>query len=97
MKFVLTSEQQVWNAVIVCALNVVENNISFNSCDEDNDLCRRMFPDSNIAKKYRQGHGQVKYVIQFDISPYIKELVQSDLQGQPFTFHYDETINSQVK
>ena len=55
MKFVLTSEQQVWNAVIVCALNVVENNISFNSCDEDNDLCQRMFPDSNIAKKISSG------------------------------------------
>ena len=50
-----------------------------------------------LPKKYRQGHGQVKYIIQSDISPYIEELVQSDLQGQPFTFHYDETINSQVK
>ena len=97
MKFVLTSEQQVWNAAIACALNVVENNISFNSCDEDNDLCRRMSPDSNIAKKYCQGHGEVKHVIQFDISPYTEELVQSGLQSQPFTFHYDETINSQVK
>ena len=45
------------NAVIVCALNVVENNISFNSCNEDNDLYRHMFPDSNIAKNYFQGCG----------------------------------------
>ena len=29
MKVLLTSEEQVWNTVIVCALNVVENNISF--------------------------------------------------------------------
>ena len=28
---------------------------------------------------------------------YTKELVQSDLQGQLFTFHFDETVNSQVK
>ena len=90
-KVVLTSEQQVWNAVIDRALNVVENNISFNLCDEDNDLYRRMSPDSNIAKNYCQGRGKVKYVIQFGISPYIRELVQSDLQGQPFTFYFDET------
>ena len=90
-KVVLTSEQQIWNAVIDRALNVVENNISFNLCDEDNDLYRRMSPDSNIAKNYCQGRGKVKYVIQFGISPYIRELVQSDLQGQPFTFYFDET------
>ena len=51
-KVVLTSEQQVWNAVIVCVLNVVENNISFNSCNKDNDLYQRMFPDLNIAINY---------------------------------------------
>ena len=96
-KVILTSEQQVRNPVIVRALNVVENNISFNSCDEDNDLYQRMFPDSNISKNYCQSRGKVKYVIQFRISPYIKELVQSDIQGQPFTFHFDETTNNQVK
>ena len=51
-KVVLTSERQVWNAVIVCVLNVVENNISFNSCNKDNDLYQRMFPDLNIAINY---------------------------------------------
>ena len=81
MKVVLTSEQQVWNAVIVHALNVVENNISFNSCDEDNYLYWCMFPDLNITKNYCQGRGKVKCVIQFGISPYIKELVQIDLKG----------------
>ena len=56
-----------------------------------------MFPDSNIAKNYCQGRGKLKYVIQFGISPYMKELVQSNIQGQSFTFHFDETTNSQVK
>ena len=93
MKIVLTSELLVWNTVIVRALNMAENNL----CDEDNDLYRHMFPDSNITKNYCQDHGKLKYVIQFGISLYTKELVQSDLQGQLFTFHFDETVNSQVK
>lgn len=59
-KVVLTSEQQAWNAVIVRALNVVENNISFNSCEKDNDLYRRMFPDSNIAPKLLSGSWKSK-------------------------------------
>ena len=35
MRVVLTSEQQVWNAVIPHALNVIKNSISFNLCNED--------------------------------------------------------------
>ena len=37
MKIVLTRERQVWKAVIVWAQNMVQNNIFFNSCNEDND------------------------------------------------------------
>ena len=96
-KVLLTSEQQVWNAVILRVLNVVEKNISFNACDADNDLYNRMFLDSNIAKNYHQGRGKIKYVIQFGISPYVSEMVQKDLQNQPFTFNFDETTTSQVK
>ena len=40
---------------------------------------------------------KVKYAMQSGISPYMKELVQSDLQGQPFPFHFDEITSSQVK
>ena len=90
-------QEQVWNAVILRALNVVEKNISFNACDSDNNLYKCMFPDSKIAKNYQQGRGKIKYVIQFGISPYISKMVQKDLRNQPFTFHFDETTTSQVK
>ena len=96
-KVVLSSEQQAWNAVIICAFNVVENRILFNSCDGDNNLYERMFPNSSVAKHYRQGRGKVNYVIEFKISPYINELVKADLQNQPFTFHFNETTTNQVK
>ena len=71
MKVVLTNERQVRKAVIICAQNMVQNNISFNSSFEDNDLYWQMFPASSIVKNYCQGCGKVKYVIQFCISLYI--------------------------
>ena len=37
-RVILSSEQQAWNAVIICALNGSENNISFNSYDGVNGL-----------------------------------------------------------
>ena len=50
-----------------------------------------MFPDSEIAKCYSQGETKVKYVIQFGIAPYIKQLILDDIKGKPFSFLFDET------
>ena len=87
----------MWNAEILRALNVVDKNYSFRSCDGDSKLYSRMFPDSAIAKNYGQQKTKVKYVIEFGITPYIRDLVQADLSNRPFTFHFDETTTSQVK
>ena len=97
MKVVLTSERQVWKAVIVCAQNMVQNNISFNSCNEDNDLYWQMFPASSIVKNYCQGCGKVKYVIQFCISLYIYQKTCEEWSSRPvFYIFFDQTIFSQV-
>ena len=71
MKVVLTSERQVWKAVIVCAQNMVQIKISFNSCNEVNDLYWQMFPASSIVKNYCQGCGKVKDVMQLCFFLYI--------------------------
>lgn len=96
-KVTLTSQQQGWNACILRALNVVDKNYSFNSCSGDNDLYKRMFPDSTIASNYQQQKTKVSYVLEFGILPYIIDLVKSDITNVPFTFHFDETTTSQVK
>ena len=96
-KTVLSSEQQRWNAEILRALNVVDKNHSFRSCEADNSLYKRMFPDSKIAGAYSQGKTKVKYIIEYGIAPYIQEIVMKDIMERPFTFHFDETTSSQVK
>ena len=45
-KVVLNNNQQLWNAVIIRALNVVDKGYSFNSTNGDNELYQWMFPDS---------------------------------------------------
>ena len=55
-----------------------------------------MFPDSEIAKSYSQGETKVKYVIQFGIAPYIKQLILDDIKGKPFFFLFDENTTQQV-
>ena len=56
-----------------------------------------MFPDSAIAKSYKQGGTKVKYCSQCGITPHLKDLIVKDLANSPFTFKFDETTTSQVK
>ena len=55
-----------------------------------------MFPDSEIAKNYRQGEAKVRYNIQFGIAPYIKDLLVKDFSDCSFSFKFDETTTSKV-
>ena len=65
--FEILGEQQVWNAVIICALNVDENN-TFSSFDGVNNLYNYMSPAFSISQHCCQGSGKAKYSIEFGIS-----------------------------
>jgi hypothetical protein len=96
-KVVFNQTQQYWNACILRALNVVEKGHSFNSCNGDNELYAKMFPDSAVAANYKMKRTKCEYVLEFGILPHIKDLILNDVTGSPFTFHFDETTTSQVK
>ena len=56
-----------------------------------------MFPDSKNTQNYSQHKTKVKYIIQFGIAPYVKEILIKDVKGQPFSFKFDKTTTRQVK
>ena len=93
----LSSEEQKWKAEILQALNVVDKNFSFSSCASDNYLNREKFPDSEVAKAYEMSSTKVAYLIRFGIATFFKEELAKEVQGRPFTFHFDESTNSQTK
>ena len=49
-----TTKDQILNAEILQALNMVDKNHSFSSANGDSDRFKKMFPDSQIAAKYSQ-------------------------------------------
>ena len=55
-----------------------------------------MFPDSTIAKSFQQKAKKVKYVVQFVIALYFKELTLEELVDPPFSFRFDESQKSQM-
>ena len=94
---ILTNEEHVLKAEIIQALKIVDGNFSFASANGDGDRFRTMFPDSAIAKSYKQGETRVKYCLQYGIAPHLKDLIVKDLANSPFTFKFDETTTSQAK
>ena len=91
------TKDQILNAEILQALNMVDKNHSFSSANGDSDRLKKMFPDSQIAAKYSQEETKSKYVVQFGLAPFVKDELSTDVQKTPYSFKFDETRNSQVK
>ena len=56
-----------------------------------------MFPDSKIAKNYRQSETKMNYVVQYGIAPHMLSSLKDDFQDMPFTFIFDKSTTTQVK
>ena len=94
--FSLSHTEQVQRAEILEALRTVECNHSFRSANDHDRHVSTQFPDSAIAKSFKQNETKMKYSIQYGIAPYFKNLLQEDLKGVPFCFEFDESTTEQV-
>ena len=88
-KISLSTEEEIGKAEIIHALKCVESNYSFASTSNDGERFRSMFPDSQIAKHFKQGETKTKYTIQYGIYPCFKDLLLEDLKNTAFTFKFD--------
>lgn len=84
-------------AECIYALKCVKSNFSLNSNDENNDMFKLMFPDSEVAKLYAMHSSKCTYVLTHGIAPYLKKTISRDASKAPFTYLFDETTNAQVK
>ena len=53
-----------------------------------------MFPDLQIAAKYSQEETKSKYVVQFGLTPFVKDELITDAQKTQYSFKFDETMTS---
>ena len=61
-----TMKDQILNAEILQAPNIVDKNHSFSSVNVDSDKFKRMFLDLQITAKYSQEETKFKYVLSFN-------------------------------
>ena len=81
-------------AEIYWVLKCITGGYSNNSCNNIAILFQNMFPDSEIAKKFQLGPNKVKYLTNFGIKPYIKDLlVESIKKSNCYIVSFDESLN----
>ena len=81
-------------AEIYWVLKCITGSYSNNSCNNIATLFQNMFPDSEIAKKFQLGPNKVKYVTNYGIKPYIKDLlVESIKKSDCYIVSFDESLN----
>lgn len=92
------AKDDVTKADIKWALNVVQNRLSLNSCENISDTFRDMFPDSRIASKFQLGATKCTYIINRVLSPYFDDLLLVQLRTcQNIVVCFDEAMNKVVQ
>ncbi|CAF4273778.1 unnamed protein product [Rotaria sp. Silwood2] len=94
----LTLDDQVTKAEILWSLKVAHKGLSYNSCNELNELFSSMFPDSAIVGNFSIQADKMSYVISHGLGPYFKKKVIEDVKkADKFVLIFDEQTNNQNK
>ena len=76
---------------------MVDKNYSFSSANGDSDRFKEMFLDLQIVAKYLQEGTKAKYVVQFGLAPFVKDVLITDVQKTSCSFNINKTTDSQVR
>ena len=90
----MLKDSQKQKAETVWALNLVLSGYSNNSRTDISKIFTCMFPDSEIVKSFELGATKLKYFINFEISPYFRDILHNHLQKSDcFVISFDESLN----
>ena len=88
------STSEVLSSEILWAIQACMSHFSYRSCSELGDLFHRMFPDSQIAKKFSLGRTKCAYLVSFGLAPYFKNVLLERIKtSQDYVVLFDESLN----
>ena len=77
-------------AEVLWVLKVVKNHFSLGSCLGLNDLCKSMFPKSEITKTSKLSKTKCEYLINYGLAPFFKNVLLKSMNASPyFVISYD--------
>lgn len=81
-------------AEILWALKVTTSHLSYHSCNDVSDLFVRMFPDSDVARKFSCAEKKCSYLCRFGLAPYFKDILLNRVKVvDEYVLMYDESLN----
>ena len=83
------SQDKVINAEVLFTGYILEHNLPFESAAHAGPLFRKMFPDSDIARKYGCASTKTAAIINYAIAPFLHDSLVEYLQQNPFSLAID--------
>jgi hypothetical protein len=92
------SNTEVLKAEIIWALKIAGSHLSFNASNEVSGMFKLMFPDSEIAARFRCGEDKVAYMISFGLGPYFSSALKENIHNaDEYVLLFDESLNKANK
>ena len=82
-------DRQVTVAEVYFATFIAEHNLPFSASDHFSKLCKVMFPDSEIAKKFSSGRTKTTALVKHALAPAFNDNVIETCQSSPFSILCD--------
>ena len=74
------------------------SHLSYRSCLNLNELFRKMFPGSQVAKSFQLSKTKCAYYVVFGLALYFKELLVKDVKlSQFYSLSFDEKLNNNLQ
>ena len=94
----LDAETRWASKVVTSPSKVVTSPLSFRSCLELNTLFNTMFPDSDIASKFRMIKTKCGYIMTFGMETFFKKILVEKINSSPFySVLFDESIHDMLQ
>jgi hypothetical protein len=79
---------------VLWAMKCVKSHYSYKSCEDINDLFRRIFHDSEIARNFQCGEKKCAYLTCFGLAPYCRSVLHDMIRDvNSYVLLFDESLN----
>ena len=95
---ILSAHEEVTKVEVLDTLHFVKAKPSFTHISGNAEMYRLVLGKRNhVASAYQMYETKVAYVIKFGIAQYVRRKLIKDIADTPFSYLFNEAINSQVK
>ena len=89
--FKATTPNKVTEAEVIFSTFIAEHNIPFAAADHFTSLCQRMFPDSEIAKKFACRQTKLTHIINSAVASSFDVKITAKCRAEKFSIMIDES------